>query len=44
MDRNNPRDHIEAPEPAMRATYVRVIIVEIIVLVALWIFGRAFSA
>ena len=39
----NHRDVIESPDPRMRATYIRVIIVEIVVLLALWALSSAFS-
>jgi len=35
---------IETPDRRMRATFVRVIIVEIVVLLALWAFGSMFSS
>jgi hypothetical protein len=48
----NPRTQNPDPEPgtlnserdtAMTATYVRVIVVEAVILVLLWILGRTFS-
>jgi hypothetical protein len=42
-DRPDSRDVIEPPDPHMHATYVRVVVVELIVLLALWVFSSAFS-
>jgi hypothetical protein len=42
-DQPDNRDVIERPDPQMGAAYLRVILVEIIVLLALWAFGSAFS-
>jgi hypothetical protein len=33
----------EPPDPSLRATYLGVVVVEVIVLVALWIFSAAFG-
>jgi hypothetical protein len=33
----------EPPDPPMRATYLRVVVVEVLVLLALWAFSSFFS-
>jgi hypothetical protein len=33
----------ESPDPPMRATYVRVVVVEALVLAALWLFSALFN-
>jgi hypothetical protein len=43
MDEQDTREVIQPPEPRMRATYIRVAAVEIIVLMALWALSRAFG-
>ncbi len=40
---NRLRDVREIDDTPMTATYVSVMILEAVVLVALWLFGRAFS-
>jgi hypothetical protein len=43
IDPQDRREVIQAPEPRMRATYIRVVAVEIVVLMALWALSRAFG-
>ena len=42
-DQQDTREVIQAPEPRMRASYIRVAVIEIIVLLALWALSRAFG-
>jgi len=43
FDQQDIHDVIQPPEPRRRATYIRVVVVELIVLLALWALSRAFS-
>ena len=43
FEQQDTRDVIQPPAPRMRATYIRVLLVELIVLLALWALSRAFG-
>jgi hypothetical protein len=43
MTTDQPDRHAETPDRPMRATYVGVVVVEVIVLLALWAFSSMFG-
>ena len=43
FDQQDIHDVIQPPDPRMRATYIRVVVVEMAVLLALWVLSRAFG-
>ena len=44
FDQQDIHDVIQPPEPRIRAIYIGVVVVEIVVLLALWVLGRVFGA
>jgi hypothetical protein len=39
----NPESRRDDPSSDMTATYIRVIVIEVLIIVALWVLGRTFS-